>query len=403
MAATATEFPPHTYSTTFFSRNVLKDIISKREKKNKSDSSKEAAAAGKPPKGWRKSTKNNPSHNSSHADQANNKPGSANSEEEDMTLLKYLALNALELGSPASGLPLKYSSNESSGWLQLSGHPDSFAIAGPGTIWKKTTLEDGEIRVYEALQQLKTDSSSSIVPKFYRKVEFKNELFIELEDLLSNFNDPYVMDIKMGTRTFLESEVSRTNARPDLYQKMVRVDSNAPTPEEHKAQAVTKLRYMRFREQQSSTSTLGFRIEAMKVKGCDPVRELQKVCSQRDVQTVLALFLHGKEQNRINLLKRLIKIRTAFEESNFFKYNEVVGSSLLLVREGSKVGAWLIDFAKARPSDIPLDHRSPWCEGNHEDGFLFGLDTLIKTVQQCDLKVMQSSRLEKFLRSLPWK
>jgi hypothetical protein len=53
-------------------------------------------------------------------------------------------------------------------------------------------------------------------------VEFKGELFIELEDLLSGFNDPCVMDIKMGTRTFLESEVSRTVARPDLYQKVRR-------------------------------------------------------------------------------------------------------------------------------------------------------------------------------------
>ncbi|CAB3363726.1 Hypothetical predicted protein [Cloeon dipterum] len=370
---------------------------SSQENLAKSTEEKHESHTGKPAKAWRKNNAKN-HHETSH------KPGTANNaEEEDMTLLKYLALNALELGSPASGLPLKFSSNETSGWLQLSGHPDSFAIAGPGTIWKKTTLEDGEIRVYEALQQQKNDPAYCIVPKFYRKVEFKSELFIELEDLLSDFNDPFVMDIKMGTRTFLESEVSRTNARPDLYQKMVRVDSNAPTQEEHKAQAVTKLRYMRFREQQSSTSTLGFRIEAMKMKGCEPVRDLQKVCSQRDVQAVLSLFLQGKEQNKQSLLKRLKKIRTAFEESNFFKYNEVVGSSLLLVRENAKVGAWLIDFAKARSSDIPLDHRSPWCDGNHEEGFLFGLDTLIETVDQCDLKVLQTSRLEKIVRSLPWK
>jgi len=58
------------------------------------------------------------------------------------------------------------------------------------------------------------------------------------------------------------------------------------------------------------------------MKGCEPVRDLQKISSQRDVQTVMALFLHGKEQNRLYLLKRLQKIRTAFHESNFFKYNE---------------------------------------------------------------------------------
>lgn len=46
---------------------------------------------------------------------------------------------------------------------------------------------------------------------------------------------------------------------------MISVDPDAPNDEERKLQAVTKLRYMQFREEQSSTCSHGFRIEAMKV------------------------------------------------------------------------------------------------------------------------------------------
>jgi 1D-myo-inositol-triphosphate 3-kinase len=49
------------------------------------------------------------------------------------------------------------------------------------------------------------------------------------------------------------------------HPQMVAVDPSAPTSEEHRNKAVTKLRYMQFREQQSSTCSQGFRVEAMKV------------------------------------------------------------------------------------------------------------------------------------------
>ncbi|VDK74386.1 unnamed protein product, partial [Gongylonema pulchrum] len=75
------------------------------------------------------------------------------------------------------------------------------------------------------------------VARYYREVKYKNESFIEIEDLTALFDNPAIMDIKMGTRTFLESEVNNATKRSDLYQKMIALNPNEPTEEEHSAKA----------------------------------------------------------------------------------------------------------------------------------------------------------------------
>ena len=102
------------------------------------------------------------------------------------------------------------------------------------------------------------------------------------------------MDIKIGTRTFLEDEVGFSpkqfeskksvkatvcKPRRDLYEKMFKEDPEAPTTEETSDEAVSKyrcgsllclfsietrilviiFRYMDWRDCVSSTRTLGFR------------------------------------------------------------------------------------------------------------------------------------------------
>jgi hypothetical protein len=62
--------------------------------------------------------------------------------------------------------------NRRSSWVQLSGHPGSFAPAGLGTLWKKQGADNNEQVVYEALMK---DSASDIVPKYYRDVSYQGE------------------------------------------------------------------------------------------------------------------------------------------------------------------------------------------------------------------------------------
>ena len=77
--------------------------------------------------------------------------------------------NALELSAPASDVLLRSQQCPTptgpSNWFQLSGHPDAFAPAGPGTVWKKCSGGD-ERDVYEALSS--DPALRDITPAYFR-------------------------------------------------------------------------------------------------------------------------------------------------------------------------------------------------------------------------------------------
>ncbi|XP_023163960.2 inositol-trisphosphate 3-kinase homolog isoform X3 [Drosophila hydei] len=305
--------------------------------------------------------------------------------QQHMSLLKFLAINALELSAPATPLLLEHQHTQYKphGWMQLSGHPESIVPTSTGIVRKRIAgIEDSEVLAYQQISQ--EPKTLQIVPAYFGLRELQTQHYIELQDLLAGFKDPCVMDIKLGTRTFLESEVSNQTLRPDLYQKMIAVDASAPTPAEHEAQAVTKLRYMLFRESLSSSHSKGFRIEALRLRGRAPLKDLKTCRSSEQISQTIEQFLAARRSVQKELLKRLKHMRLVIEQSAFFNRHEIIGSSLFIVYDDHRMGAWLIDFAKSRqlPPHLCVNHRSPWQPGNREEGLLHGMDELIHAFEE---------------------
>uniref|UniRef100_A0A8C5KBH8 Kinase n=1 Tax=Jaculus jaculus TaxID=51337 RepID=A0A8C5KBH8_JACJA len=264
-------------------------------------------------------------------------------------------------------------------WIQLAGHAGSFKAAANGRILKKHCESE-----QRCLDRLMTDVLRPFVPAYHGDVVKDGERYNQMDDLLADFDSPCVMDCKMGVRTYLEEELTKARKKPslrkDMYQKMVEVDPEAPTEEEKAQRAVTKPRYMQWRETISSTATLGFRIEGIKKEDGSVNRDFKKTKTREQVTEAFREFTKGNQNILIAYRDRLKAIRATLEVSPFFKCHEVIGSSLLFIhdkKEQAKV--WMIDFGKTTPlpEGQTLKHDVPWQEGNREDGYLSGLNNLI--------------------------
>ncbi|XP_005404558.1 PREDICTED: inositol-trisphosphate 3-kinase B [Chinchilla lanigera] len=269
-------------------------------------------------------------------------------------------------------------------WIQLAGHAGSFKAAANGRILKKHCESE-----QRCLDRLMTDVLRPFVPAYHGDVVKDGERYNQMDDLLADFDAPCVMDCKMGVRTYLEEELTKARKKPslrkDMYQKMIEVDPEAPTEEERAQRAVTKPRYMQWRETISSTATLGFRIEGIKKEDGSVNRDFKKTKTREQVTEAFREFTKGNRNVLVAYRDRLKAIRTTLEVSPFFKCHEVIGSSLLFIhdqKEQAKV--WMIDFGKTTPlpEGQTLKHDVPWQEGNREDGYLSGLNNLIEILTE---------------------
>lgn len=116
-----------------------------------------------------------------------------------ISLPKFLAISALDLSIPATP-QLLHNKCLLSKWLQLSGHKDTVAVSTCGSYVQKKIkdLKDPELLAYEAMH--KDSYASRIIPKLagVKSSPDGDCHWIELENLLSGFTNPNVMDVKMG-------------------------------------------------------------------------------------------------------------------------------------------------------------------------------------------------------------
>ncbi|XP_056302626.1 inositol-trisphosphate 3-kinase C isoform X1 [Danio aesculapii] len=264
-------------------------------------------------------------------------------------------------------------------WVQVVGHAGNFQTDSDGRLLKKYCESE-----QQCFLQLMSDSLRPFVPGYYGVTQRDEQDYNLMDDLLADFDSPCIMDCKMGSRTYLEEELKKARECPqprkDMYEKMIAVDPKAPTEEERLQQAVLKTRYMQWRETLSSTATLGFRIEGIKKSDGTCNTNFKRTKCKDEVVQALEDFVDSNMLILRSYQQRLKELRDILEKSDFFKAHEVVGSSLLFVHDVTgKAGIWMIDFGKTVPMTPPLtlDHRSPWLEGNREDGYLWGLDNFI--------------------------
>jgi len=269
-------------------------------------------------------------------------------------------------------------------WVQLAGHQGHFKPGESGNILKKFCE-----REKEAFELLMKDALRSYVPQYFGTSDEADVEYIQLEDLLGRFQNPCVMDCKIGVRTYLEDELTKAKVNPklrkDMYNKMKQIDANAPTPEEHQLQGVTKPRYMVWRETISTTSTFGFRIEGMRKSDGSSSKDFKTTRTEEDVKSAFSSFIKGFSHVIPLYVERLKSLKVALTESDFFATHEVIGSSLLFVHDETTASVWMIDFAKTCrvPDGVPpITHDKPWSVGNHEDGYIIGLTNLIKLFEE---------------------
>jgi 1D-myo-inositol-triphosphate 3-kinase len=284
---------------------------------------------------------------------------------------------------------------------QAAGHSGFLQTVDGGRRFVLKPYDIAEARIYQQFSGC-DDTALAFIPRFGGVKESifgqDGKQFLCLEDLLDGFTNPKILDVKLGFRTFSESECECTKLRPELFKKMLDKFPEHLSAEERAAGAVTKHRWMTLRDANSTIASLGFRVDGW--AGCkessraDINRQLCEASSANDVASIFNEFAQmaatdeGQHVGTVcpqrlaeKIKEELQHMRHSLAMSHFVQRHEFVGTSALIIADAyGKVRVAWIDFAKTQPmpEGMQLTHTDVWIPGNHEDGFLAGLDGLVR-------------------------
>lgn len=288
--------------------------------------------------------------------------------------------------------------------VQAAGHQQSFRVDAEDKQFVMKPLDETEKTNYEEIwNNTSGEPLQGYVAHFGGIMEVQvgctngaegsssTQKFMRLGNLLRDLEDVMIMDCKMGWRTFAEAEAKSNKPRPDLFDRLKKLAPETLTEEEKQAGAITKYKWMTTNDGLKTTKQYAFRVDGITSR--EGVRataeELSAIRTLDGVLPMLARVLpRGKAGDNLQRKKRIAVARSllaqlelllvGLESSPFFKSHEFVGASLLFIAHTYGATVHLIDLAKTDPvpEGITVDHRSPWKMGNHEDGFLYGLEAL---------------------------
>jgi len=104
------------------------------------------------------------------------------------------------------------------------------------------------------------------------------------------------------------------------------------------------------------------------------------------VRETIELYVQKRPQLISSFLPKLRDLRTSLENCHVFASHEFVRTSILLVYSNATNSTTVHIIDLTRVSELlngkTINHRDEWAPGNHEDGYLVGLDNLISTFEK---------------------